>query len=105
MNNIGSTFIISTIVCTGLFVTALITKPTNKSLDDQLKSDIKSEYEKDKASILPNILSGVVSNLGCIGAKKDIQDYIVFKIATVEIDGDNIKYVGVFNNWIPIESY
>jgi len=105
MNLIGNVFIGSMLFGGILIATTIATKPTDKSFDEQLKRDFSEKYKKDTTVSPLKVLSGIVSSVETKLTEKEIQDFVVFKVARVEIGGKLIGYIGVFNSWFKVQQF
>lgn len=76
----------SLLVGVGVGTCAVLTKPTNESFLPQMTMYNLDPYEK-------------VIIVGTMGMFTTINDYGVFKIATINYDGKKCRCIGAFNKW------
>lgn len=81
---------------TGIIIIFILTKPT----EDEFKEYINSEIEQKSDSIFDAWMTKFGARL--IGSYST-DDYIVFTIHTFSVGEDEIKYVGVFKQFIPLD--
>ncbi len=78
------------------------TKPSEISFDPYLRKFLNGKLLKKDDDILKSIVGVFVTEVVIAGADRKIKDYIFFKIATIEFEPDNMKFVGIANNWHPL---
>ena len=90
---------------------AIISKPTEEALEKQIYSKILSDVKSTKTDDNEGIVNSII-NLSCnlfpdkcaeqiydANVTIDMTDNILFKIANVKIDDEQLTCLGIFNTW------
>jgi len=94
----GSFIFYSTSFATVVGITAIITKPSNQSLDTQIMDDLKNQTTSNNP-----IINRIISNISNNAENNKIRDMIVFKTAECNFENNKWFYVGAFGSWYRLE--
>ena len=89
------------ILCTICFL-MFATKPHDETIDPFIKEFTAKLIRGKTSNTIEIVASKALSSVATIMTNRTIDDYIIFKIATVNI-GDKRYFIGVFNNWVCLE--
>lgn len=81
-----------------VLIAGAVTNPSREEFISWGIEEIRSEAESDIERIFGSAFAGPMLEL-----QTDAEDYVFFSIFTVEKSGEEIKYLGIFNNFYSLD--